>query len=780
VGKADPRHRPRLPVGWAFGLALLALATPAAAQDAARDKDGRDPGEIVVTGLPGQAVDPARLPPASDRLGAEDLRRGGTVSMLRALGNDAPGVILDDAQDNPYQPNLLYRGYEASPLGGDAQGLAVYVDGARFNQPFGDTANWDLIPDIAVARLTLEGSSPLFGLNALGGALAVELKSGRDFQGAGGEAAIGRFGKRQVAAEAGGHDGALSFYLAGAVQHDDGWRDFSPSTVRQLYAQIGADGPWGKVDLRLIGADTDLTGNGTAPVELLAARRASVFTWPDQTRNRYGRALLAADLALGDHLRLKPGAYVERFRQRTANGDLSDARACDGDASILCLEGNDGEIVTGASGTPFPAFDGNDGYGQLNATSTRTTGYGAALELDEDSPLGAMRNRLAAGIAYDGSHSRFEAGSTLGILTADRGFGDPRGVIDIAGGPIVPVDVATRRTDLGFYATDMVTVLPGFDLTLAARYEDSHVALDDRLGTALSGRHDYRRLNPSVGAAWRAGGGVSLYGGYAEANRAPTPAELSCADPAAPCALSAFFVADPDLKQVVSRTFEAGIRGRRESGPVTIAWRIGGWRSAVSNDIVFAASATRGRAFFRNVGGTRRQGIESELSVAGGPWSGRLSYVLTDATYRSAFPLASPDNPAADADGLIAVVPGDRIPGIPRHRAKASVTWRFGTRAWVSIDGQVSSGRWLLGDEANLTRPTASYWLTDLSAGFRPAAEVELFGEIDNLFDRKYATFGAFAETSAVAFAEAPGIADPRALSPGAPRTWLVGARLHF
>lgn len=757
-----------------FGLPLMVLSAPALAQA---------PGDIIVTaspGLPGLDVGRDRLPVASHTLDATALHRGGATDLLHALDAQAAGVSLDQAQANPFQPNLLYRGYEASPLGGNAQGLAVYVDGARFNASFGDTMNWDLIPDVAVDRISLEGANPVFGLNALGGAISVDLKTGRDFQGVGAEASVGRYGRRSLAAEAGTKHGGLSAYLAASLDRDDGWRRHSSSTVRTLYAQIGEEGGWGKADLRLLGADSTLTGNGTAPVELLAARYNAIFTYPDITRNRYGRAVLSADLALADHWRLKPVFYVARLSQRTVNGDLSDAEPCASDRSILCLDGDDQSVVTDGSGTPFPAFAGDGEYAQLNQTRTRTTGFGGSLQLLGDAPIAGLGNHLAVGASFDGGRSRFSAASVLGLLTEDRGFGDPQGIIAMAGGPVRPVDVVAHRSDLGLFVADMLSVTPDVDVTLSARYNHSHVRLADRIGADLNGKHGYSRLNPAAGAVWRVGGGLSLYGSYSEANRAPTPAELSCANPDAPCSLSAFFVDDPDLRQVVSRTWEAGIRGRHALGGARLGWRIGGWRSTNANDILFTASQTNGRAFFRNVGTTRRQGLEAELQLEAKQWSARLSYVLTDATFRSGFTANSPNNPEADGDGLIAVRPGDRIPGIARHRLKASITRRFGDRAWVTVEGQYSSGRWPLGDEANLTHPTGGYWLANLSAGFKPFKQLEIFGEIDNLFDRRYATFAAFSETSEVAFAEAPGIANPRAVSPGKPRSWLVGARVRF
>ena len=78
----------------------------------------------------------------------------------------------------------------------------------------------------------------------------------------------------------------------------------------------------------------------------------------------------------------------------------------------------------------------------------------------------------------------------------------------------------------------------------------------------MDGRHEFSRFNPAAGLTWRFAEGATAYAGYSEANRAPSPAELSCADPLAPCSLTNFFVGDPPLKQVKARTVEAGVRGR--------------------------------------------------------------------------------------------------------------------------------------------------------------------------------------------------------------------------
>ncbi|MDY7524612.1 TonB-dependent receptor [Sphingomonas sp. 10B4] len=748
--------------------AALSLLTPLPAI-------AQDQPDIVVVGstLPGPVVDRARLPGASQTIGTAALARDGSPDMLRSALRDLAGVSFTEAQDNAYQPDLFYRGYEASPLGGDAQGLAVYVDGARFNQPFGDTINWDLLPDIAIRRVTLESANPAFGLNALGGALAVDLKSGRDLHGVTATASGGAFSKRQITAEAGAHAGPWSFYLAGQSAHDDGWRDFSLSTLHQLYGDVGLDGGWGSLDLKVIGAETALTGNGATPVELLAVRRQAVFTWPDSSDNRYGRGQLSAVIDLGNGFHVRPQAYLTGYRQRTANGDLSDAGECDVDATLLCL---DDTPLTGSLGQAFAAFGGDASYAQLNQTQTRTISFGGSLQLDGT----RGRHSLAIGASWDASQSRFDAQSILGTLTDNRGFGDPQGVIASADGTIEPVDVKNRRDDLSLYVSDVVAITPQFDLSLSARYNSSRVNLDDQLGDALDGRHLYTRLNPAAGTVWHVGGGTSLYAGYAESSRTPTPAELSCADPDAPCALSAFFVGDPNLKQVVARTWEAGVRGTGAVSGFTLGWQLGGWRATNADDIIFSASDTRGRAYFRNVGRTRRQGVEAWLTLHDPKWDARISYVLTDATFRDGFDIASPDNPEARDDGTLQVNPGDRLPGIPRHLGKVSVTRRFGAVASLSLDGQCSSGRWLAGDEANLTYPTAGYCVANLAGTLNIANGLSLFSEVRNLLDHDYATYGTFSEVSAVAIAEAPSASNTRSLSPAAPRSWSIGARVRF
>lgn len=177
--------------GLAISSLALAIAFPAYGQS-------RRSSEIVVT-APGGDIHLDR----AEGLAAVEIEASGPPSVFEALTRSIPGISLQDAQSNPFQPNLVYHGFTISPLQGHAQGLAVYVDGARFNQPFGDTVQFDLLPDAAIERLDLLPASPVYGLNALGGALAIETKTGRSAPGFSGAAALGAYGETEITTEIG-------------------------------------------------------------------------------------------------------------------------------------------------------------------------------------------------------------------------------------------------------------------------------------------------------------------------------------------------------------------------------------------------------------------------------------------------------------------------------------------------------------------------------------------------------------------------------------------------
>lgn len=770
------------------GAALGAPAmTQAQAQDAAAPGSDDTRGAIIVT-APGGDLD------LDDALSLErrDIAIAGTPDLLAALQRNFAGVSLQDAQNNPWQPNLVYRGYVASPLVGQPQGIAAWVDGARFNQPFGDTVNFELIPDAAIRSVTLRDASPVYGLNTLGGALVIETATGQSVQGVEAAAAIGSYGERDLSLSAGDAIGGFSWFGAVQYREEDGWRDFSPSDLVNGFIDVGYDGERAGVHVKFIGADTDLTGNGVAPVELLEARRQSVFTWPDNQRNKYGRISVHPWLAISDKVRFEATLYRQRRKASLLNGDAADIEECEDDPALeglLCLEsvGDDGDeeqaLLTDGNGNAIDDVLDGGAYGVFNRGNIRSRSEGFLAQIVTEQDMGARTNRLAFGVSYDSSENDFAASTELGALTEERSVEGLGIFIDQADNAIAPVALKTRSRFWGLFASDTLPLGDTLTAEIGLRWNHARIILEDQLGTALNGEHSFSRLNPGIELDWAVTPQISLRAGYAESNRVPTEAELSCADENAPCSLTNFFIADPPLEQVVAKTVELGASGRHAAGGWSIDWLASAYRATNVNDIQFVASSIRGRGFFENIGRTRRQGFEASVRAQRGGLRLGASYAFIDATFRLPVTLSSPANPLANDDGEIAVEAGDRLTGLPRHSATLTADYegRIGSRAFaIGGDMIARSGLLLFGDEANQNPEVPGYVLFNLRGRIEVAKGVSVFGELRNVFNRDFATFGTFSEVDEIDLAEAPDASDPRAFGPGAPRRFTVGIGLRF
>ncbi len=507
--------------------------------------------------------------------------------------------------------------------------------------------------------------------------------------------------------------------------------------------------------------------------------------------NKYLRVSLSGSHEVSDAVSLQAAAYYSNLSQRTANGNASNAQPCGDDATLLCS--GDGAALTTRGGgrignfaNPgfFPGlgqFGGGGPYSQLDQTATDTNGHGASVQgTYKAEPLGRP-NQLLAGASYDGGSTLFSARTSVGALALDRGYIGPGVVLDLADGSVTPVRLRASNDYYGIYASDTLDATDRLSLTVSGRLNVAQIDLQDQTGVALSGNHNYTRFNPAAGLTYKITPGVSLYGGYSESNRAPTPAELSCASPASPCSLTNFFVADPSLKQVVGHTYEAGLRGRFTVGDAArVSWNAGLFRTDSDDDILFAASAVLGRGFFQNIGTTRRQGAEAGVSLRQGSLLAYADYAYTDATFRTAFLLGSQNNPFADANGQVQVRPGDRLPGIPLHRLKFGVQYDL-TPDWTAgATGIASSGRVLQGDPSNQTPTTGSYVVLNLNTTYRVRQGIELFGLVQNVTNEKYATFGGFSPVGLVPIVGVPGAANTRSLAPGAPVAGFGGVRVTF
>ena len=283
------------------------------------------PIEVVgTTPLIGSGLDRNLVPAQTTVLNQQDLRREGMPQLVRSLEREVGSVSSVSASGNPFQPTLFYRGFAASPLQGTPQGLAVYLNGMRFNQPFGDTVYWDLIPDVAIDSVNLYGSNPVFGLNALGGSINVKLKNGFTFQGVEAAGAGGSFGHIQGDFQFGHRSGNVATYMAGSALHQNGWRDLQTSDISNAFADIGWRGSNAELHFNVTAAQSSLNGPGTAPVQLLAVAPRAQFTSPNLIANTYAAANLSGNVDLSDTLSIQALAYYRYFQQKVVNGNATD------------------------------------------------------------------------------------------------------------------------------------------------------------------------------------------------------------------------------------------------------------------------------------------------------------------------------------------------------------------------------------------------------------------------------------------------------------------------
>jgi iron complex outermembrane receptor protein len=228
---------------------------------------------IAETPLPGLGVPRNQIPANVQAATDEDMQRVESLNLPDFMERALPSVNVNGIQGNPFQVDVNYRGFNASPRLGVPQGLSVYLDGVRINEPLGDIVNWDLVPQSAIANVNLvPGSNPLFGLNTLGGALSLRTKSGEKFPGTRAELAGGSFGGKSAALEHGGSRGEFGAYVSANWYDEDGWRDFAPSRLANFFGKIGREAADYDIDLSVLVADNRLIGNQVTPNRLMNAR----------------------------------------------------------------------------------------------------------------------------------------------------------------------------------------------------------------------------------------------------------------------------------------------------------------------------------------------------------------------------------------------------------------------------------------------------------------------------------------------------------------------------
>ena len=523
---------------------------------------------IAPAPLPGLGVNVNQVPANVQTIDARQIEKSHPVDSSEALERNLGSVNINDTQGGPLQADVNFRGFTASPILGTPQGISVFVDGVRVNEAFGDTVNWDLIPESAISTVSLiSGSNPVFGLNTLGGALSVQTKSGHDNPGTQFEAYGGSFDRRSFQGETGGAFGAFDYF--GTVNYFDerGWRDLSPTHLWQAFGKVGWQNEKTDLDLSYTYADSSLFGNGATPLSMLDYRRESSYT-PDFTHNLLDFVNLTGTQFLSEHLLLSANAYYRHLITGSSNGSNNDNYLNGGypGPPIDCSAPPEDRVAIAYCS---PATT------QASQLTQRTSGFGVQLT-DSQALLGA-KNQAILGADYNDSDDIFAQAFLYGAFAADR-------TLIYLQNPLndeTVISLSGSNRILGVYLTDTFSPSELLHVTVSARYNRSTETLngysvDTDVSDAgagfdeaspLTGDHTFSRVNPAVGFTLTPSERVTYYANYNEASRAPSVVELGCSNPQQPCGLPNDFASDPDLKQVIVVPFDVELESFVHEGP---------------------------------------------------------------------------------------------------------------------------------------------------------------------------------------------------------------------
>ena len=704
----------------------------------------------------------------------EEIKRHEAVSLPDFMNRRMQSVNINDTQNNPYQPDITYRGFNASPLLGTPMGISAYQDGVRINEAFGDTINWDLIPQIAVSSMEMmPGSNPLFGLNTLGGAMSIKTKSGFSHSGFNAQAYGGSYGRQGYQAEIGGYHGNVDWYFAGNIFQDAGWRPYSPTSVNQGFGKVGWENEQTDLDLSFTYANNNMQGVGSTPQSALQQNWSSIYTSPDDSQNILYFVTLKGSHKLTDALQLSGNAYDRNSNLYTLNSNTNN------DCLAYTALNNPLNASTTCDVSTNPTQTA--GIGSFQASRARQNGTGVNLQLTSDYKIDQHENQLVVGGGYNYAKTHYTVGSQDAVFNASN--------YETATDPLTTnVNITGQNAYANLFATNTFSVFDWLHINSAVNWTQAQVRTFDGMNSPadtanyLGNNVHYQRLNPSVGITFNPFDALKLdnimqdfttYFNYNEGFRAPTTVELSCASPTSPCSLPNSFVSDPPtLKPVVSHTLETGMRGKFSQA---LKWNFALYQTINSNDILFENETSSGQGYFANVGGTKRQGLELGLNgIVLDSLNWYVSYGYVNATYLSTVALnngvtLSNQNPAGDN-----VTAGNHIPSIPQNTFKFGSEYEFFKDFYFGGDLQLVSSQYARGDDANQYAQVPDYTIVNLNSRYAVTKNVELFAMGRNIFDVHYSSFGQMSNN----------LFNNNSISqfqgPGAPATGYAGVRVHW
>ena len=725
---------------------------------------------------------PKNMVPANiQTINSNELDAQSGVSIADFMVNNLQGVTVNEVGGNPFQLELNFRGYNATPISGNPQGLSVYIDGIRANQPFSNTVLWDLIPNFSISNIQMvAGSNPVYGLNTLGGAMSMQTKSGQNFKKEVVDVSAGSWARNTSVVEVGGvlADSNMDYYVGFEHFNENGWRKFSPSHVNQIFGKLGFESEMSRYEVTYTGAHNLLIGNGLTPKDLLGAERDGIHTLEDETKNEYSQLALNMSHFFNEESMIAGNIYYKRSDRATYNGDLNDdyCNSTRGDADECSVESL---AAYDADNTDTNLYEG-----VLNRTNTLQDTFGINLQTTFDQDWYDRRNQIIVGVSAEYSQIKFKQTEQEVKTLALNGFfgGDLQGIEQATG-------LTGKTKTYGVFVTNTHSLNDRLNINTAIRY--NHVQIDNRdtfngpgSSASLTGKHHFERFNPSIGVTFQPNEILSTYASYSESSRAPTSIELGCANPAQPCNLPTQMADDPPLNQVVAKTLEGGV-----SGKVTkdTSWNMSIYHAINHDDILFVyANASNGLGYFTNVDETTRKGLDVGVSTKFNKLSLNFNYGFVMAQYGTNFTLVSEVNSSASSD-VIQVSDGDYLPNIPKHHLKIRADYEIKPRWNIGATLTAFTESYMMGNEnqqhdssGGLQGEIPGYAVVNLDSQYNFHDNWELHAKVINLFDQDYYSGGRLAQTSVQtdrSFGDERSVAS---LIPGAPRAGWVGISKSF
>src|SRR6266850_2344973 len=495
--------------------------------------------EIVVIGrLPRLPLPPSRVPASVQVIEEEEPQQSGHPNLPDSLAGRVPGMTLSDEQGNSYQPDLSLRGFQATSVTGVPQGVSVFLDGVRVNEPTAEEINFDLLPTEDVERIeVVPGPSVLFGRNTLAGAIILVTRRGKEGIAGVADVAAGSAGFEKIRARLSGGSGPIDFYASGVQTVEDGWREASHARLSKAFGKVGFEHGGTDLTLSYQYVNNRISQAGPLPVSELVQDRTANYTAGDFFAPRLNQLVLNARQTLADRVVLSANAF----------------------GRLLHVEQFNVNLLT-----------------ENSRLFSRTASGGGTVQVDSTAPLFGRWNLFTAGLEY--GHSDVE--------------------VQVFNEPDLDTDVHDGQDTGAAYLQDTFQLARGalrsgdeLILTAAVRWDWIRHRIADESPSrpgreSASGVDVFRRLDPMIGLNYNLSREHGVYLSFSQGFRAPAFLELTCAGPAAICpGLQAGTAPDPPLKPVRVTNYELGVRTR----PVSwFSGQVSAYRTDVLDDIFVA------------------------------------------------------------------------------------------------------------------------------------------------------------------------------------------------